>query len=94
MAGPLVWIRWRRVLFVAVLSLVPFPGSAADSQVGAGTSPAGSTPLDITADRIDYRQDQDVYEANGSVLIQQGAIKLMADHATIQTLPELLSCWK
>ena len=91
MAGPLAWVRWQLVLIVAVLSLVPFPGSAADTQAGVGTSPAGSAPLDITAERIDYRQDQDIYEANGSVVIQQGAIKLTADHATIQVLPGILT---
>lgn len=91
MAGPFVWVRWRVFLVVAVLSLVPFPGSAADTRVGAGGSSAGSAPLDITAERIDYRQDQEVYEANGSVVIQQGAIKLTADHATIQALPGILT---
>ncbi|HKU52751.1 MAG TPA: LPS assembly protein LptD, partial [Nitrospira sp.] len=90
-AGPSARIRWRRFLVVAVLSLVPFPGAAADNPGSTGTSPTGSTPLDITADRIDYRQDQDVYEANGSVVIQQGAIKLTADHATIQALPGILT---
>ncbi len=91
MAGPLVWVRWRLFFVVAVLSLVPFPGSAADNRVGAGASPAGSAPLDITAERIDYRQDQEVYEANGSVVIQQGAIRLTTDHATIQALPGILT---
>ena len=91
MAGPLAWIRWPLVLLVAVLSLVPLTGSAADTRAGAGPSPAGSAPLDITAERIDYRQDQDIYEANGSVVIQQGAITLTADHATIQVLPGILT---
>ncbi len=91
MPGPFAWVRWRLFAFVAVLSLVPFPGSAADQQIGAGRSPAGSAPLDIAADRIDYRQDLDVYEANGSVVIQQGAIKLTADQATIQALPGILT---
>ncbi|MCS6302454.1 MAG: LPS-assembly protein LptD [Nitrospira sp.] len=90
-ASPFARIRWRRFLAVAVLSLVPFPGAAADNPGGTGTSPTGSAPLDITADRIDYRQDQDIYEANGSVVIQQGAIKLTADHATIQALPGILT---
>ncbi|HEX6726197.1 MAG TPA: LPS assembly protein LptD [Nitrospira sp.] len=91
MAAPLARVRWWFVLVVAVLSLVPSPGSAADNPTGTGTSPAGSAPLDITAERIDYRQDQDVYEANGSVVIQQGAIRLTADHATIQALPGILT---
>lgn len=91
MAGPLAWVRWQRILIVAILTLIPFPGSAANTHVGAGASPAGSAPLDITAERIDYRQDQDVYEANGSVVIQQGAITLTADHATIQVLSGILT---
>ena len=91
MAGPRARVRRRLFLVVALLSLVPFPGSAADTQSGAGPSPAGSAPLDITAERIDYRQDEDVYDANGSVVIQQGAIRLTADHATIQSLPGILT---
>jgi LPS-assembly protein len=91
MAGRLAWIRRPLVLLVAVFFLVPSPGSAADKQAGAGPSPPGSAPLDLTAERIDYRQDQDVYEANGSVVIRQGAITLTADHATIQVLPGILT---
>ncbi len=91
MVGPLVWVRWRLFFAVAALVVVPFPGSAADNRVGAGTSSAGSAPLDITAERIDYRQEEDVFEANGSVVIQQGTIKLTADHATIQALPGILT---
>lgn len=91
MAGPRARVCRRLFLVVAVLSLVPFPGSAADAQLGAGPSSAGSAPLDLTAERIDYRQDEDVYDANGSVVIQQGAITLTADHATIQVLPGILT---
>jgi LPS-assembly protein len=64
---------------------------AVAKQVGAGGSSSGSIPLDVTAARIDYRQDQDVYEADGSVVIQQGAIRLTADHVTIQVLPGILT---
>lgn len=91
MTGPLAWVRRRLVLTVSVLLLNPFPGSAADHQGVGGTSPAGSAPLDITAERIDYRQNQEVYEANGSVVIQQGTVQLTADHATIQVLPGILT---
>ena len=90
MAGPLAWVRWR------LRSHRRRPRSRSFSRIGgrhsgAGTSPAGSAPLDITAERIDYRQDQAVYEANGSVVIQQGAITLTADHATIQVLSGILT---
>ncbi|OQW34752.1 MAG: hypothetical protein A4E19_17700 [Nitrospira sp. SG-bin1] len=91
MADPLAWVCRRVILILALLTLLPFPGSAADNRTGAGTSSAGTAPLDITAERIDYRQDQEIYEANGSVVIQQGTIKLTADHATIQALPGILT---
>lgn len=71
--------------------LLPLFGSAAHAQLGVGGSPSGSDPLDITAERIDYRQDQEVYDATGSVVIRQGRMKLTADHVTIQTLPGILT---
>lgn len=91
MAGRLACIHRQLVLLVALLLLAPFPGSAAETGVGPGMSSSGSAPLDITAERIDYRQEEDVYEANGSVVIQQGGITLTADHATIQVLPGILT---
>ncbi len=73
--------------FVLVLVFSLFPHSTwAAKQDGSG-----SLPLDITAARIDYRQDQDVYEADGSVVIRQGTITLTADHATLQVLPGILT---
>lgn len=92
MAAP--FARVRRPLFpLMVLLLVLSPLSvqakpkAGDHSSGGG----GAPPLDVTANRIDYRQEQDVYEADGSVVIQQGAIRLTADHVTIQSLPGLLT---
>ena len=92
MTDPLVWFcRCLPVVLVLLLSFLPSSTWAAAKQAGVrGSSPA-SLPLDVTATRIDYRQDQDVYEADGSVVIQQGAIKLTADHATIQVLPGILT---
>jgi LPS-assembly protein len=91
MVDPLLWIcRWL-LLVVTVLFLSPYPGSAAENRVGAGASPASSAPLDITAERIDYRQDTEVYDADGSVVIQQGTMRLTADHVTIQVLPGILT---
>ncbi|MBI3356445.1 MAG: LPS-assembly protein LptD [Nitrospirae bacterium] len=92
MAGPRAWICRRFVLvLVVVLSLCLVPALASAKRVGGGGSSSGSLPLDVTASRIDYRQDQDVYEADGSVVIQQGTIRLTADHATIQVLPGILT---
>ena len=65
--------------------LLPHAGDAA----GTTTSSDGP-PLDITADRIEYLQESEVYEADGSVLVKQGALRLTADHMTIQALPGVL----
>jgi LPS-assembly protein len=90
MTGPVDWIcRATLLALLFLLSFSPGVARAAEKQVGPGG--AGSIPLDVTATRIDYRQDQEVYEADGSVVIQQGAIRLTADHATIQVLPGILT---
>ena len=91
MADPLLWIRCSFLIIGAVGVLFPLPGFAADQQVNSREPVSGSPTLDIMADRIDYRQDQDIYEANGSVVIHQGAVTLTADHATIQALPGILT---
>jgi LPS-assembly protein len=80
----------RHTLLALLLasSFAPDPVWAATKQVGQGPA---SAPLDVTAARIDYRQDQEVYEADGSVVIRQGTIRLTADHATIQVLPGILT---
>ena len=72
--------------------LLPFMAMAAGngaSPVATTTSP-GALPLDITAARIDYLQEQEVYEADGSVVVIQGTMRLTADHMTIQSLPGIL----
>ncbi|QPD04602.1 MAG: hypothetical protein Nkreftii_002376 [Candidatus Nitrospira kreftii] len=90
MADPPAWIfRWS--LLVVLLALSPCPASAADNRSGVGASSSGSDPLDVTAERLDYRQDQDVYDATGSVVIRQGTLTLTADHVTIQVLPGILT---
>ena len=53
------------------------------------TSPEGP-PLDITAERIEYLQEQEIYEADGSVVVNQGTLRLTADHMIIQALPGVL----
>ncbi len=91
MVDPLWRICRQLLLVVTVLFLFSFPGSAAENRGGTGASPASSAPLDITAERIDYRQDQEIYDADGSVVIQQGTMTLTADHVTIQVLPGILT---
>jgi LPS-assembly protein len=75
--------RLMPVLLVSLLSVPAFAaavGSPAQKQ-------SGSPPLEVKADRIDYLQEQDIYEAEGSVVIDQGSVHLTADHVTIQALP-------
>lgn len=71
--------------------LLPLAGDAAENgKPSTATTSPGGLPLDITATRIDYLQDQEVYEADGSVVVKQGALRLTADHMTIQALPGIL----
>ena len=72
--------------------LLPPLGGAAGNGGGspATTTSPGGLPLDITAARIDYLQEQEIYEADGSVVVNQGNLRLTADHMTIQALPGVL----
>jgi len=75
-----------RLMPVLLVSLLSAPAFAA--VVGSpAQKESGSPPLEVKADRIDYLQEQDIYEAEGSVVIDQGSVHLTADHATIQALP-------
>jgi LPS-assembly protein len=65
--------------------LLPHTGGAARTTI----SPE-RPPLDITAERIEYFQEQEIYEAEGSVVVNQGTLRLTADHMTIQALPGVL----
>jgi LPS-assembly protein len=72
--------------------LFPLAGGAEGNggSSSATTTSAGAPPLDITAERIDYLQEQEIYEADGSVMVTQGTLRLTADHITIQALPGIL----
>ncbi|HXC67457.1 MAG TPA: LptA/OstA family protein, partial [Nitrospiraceae bacterium] len=72
--------------------LFPLAGGA-EGNGGSSSAKAtsgGALPLDITSERIDYLQEQETYEADGSVLVTQGTLRLTADHITIQALPGIL----
>ena len=72
--------------------LLPLAGGAVENGGGsaATTTSSGALPLDITAERINYLQEQEIYEADGSVVVNQGALRLTADHMTIHALPGIL----
>ncbi|HKT33662.1 MAG TPA: LPS assembly protein LptD [Nitrospira sp.] len=78
--------RLTRVLLVTLLSIPAWAAAAGPSSQSA----SGSPPLEVKADRIDYLQEQDIYEADGSVVIDQGSVHLTADHVTIQALPGVM----
>lgn len=83
----------RKGLASAVLLLVissPFSAHTAETVSTQGSSSSGALPLDVTAERIDYLQDQEIYEADGSVVVDQGTLHLTADHMTLQVLPGVL----
>ena len=75
-----------------VLGFLPFPAAslalAAESsqQTTVVTPPAAAQQVVITADRIEHFQVTDVYEADGSVVIVQGPMRLTSDHATLFAL--------
>ncbi|HEX2055002.1 MAG TPA: LPS assembly protein LptD, partial [Nitrospiraceae bacterium] len=60
------------------------------AQSKATAQPGAGQPLNITADRIDYLQDLEIYEAEGSVVVTQGTLRLTADHVTVRPLSGVL----
>jgi LPS-assembly protein len=83
MAG--IVTRLCLVSWVMLGILFPYGESAAGT-----TTSSGGPPLDITAERIEYLQELEIYEADGSVVVNQGSLRLTADHMTIQSLPGIL----
>ena len=85
MAGIATRLWMCLVGWLMVGILLPHAGDAA----GTTRSPEGP-PLDITAERIEYLQESEIYEADGSVVVNQGTLRLTADHMTLQALPGVL----
>lgn len=92
MAGIATRLRMCLVGWLMLGLLFPLVGGAAGNGGGsaAKTTSPGALPLDVTAERIDYLQEQETYEADGSVVVNQGTLRLTADHMTIQALPGVL----
>ncbi len=78
-AGVVLACAWWFPVFQAV-------AAESSQQTTMVTPPAASRQVEITADRIEYFQLTDVYEANGSVVIVQGPMRLTSDHATLFSL--------
>ncbi|MGH7205730.1 MAG: LPS-assembly protein LptD [Nitrospiraceae bacterium] len=77
---------------LSVLTAAPPPAFPAQSssQTVVTATPPSAQPLEITGDRIEYHKETEAYEADGSVVIVQGPMKLTADHVTLQVLPGTL----
>ena len=92
MAGIATRLWMCLVSWLMLGMLFPLVGGAAGNGGGkaATTTSPGGLPLDVTAERIDYLQEQEIYEADGSVVVNQGTLRLTADHMTIQALPGVL----
>ncbi|MEX5213946.1 MAG: LPS assembly protein LptD [Nitrospiraceae bacterium] len=81
----LVWVLWLLCPFLALLSA----HSASAQPVAASsvaTSGSANQRVEVTADRIEYLQEVDTYQADGSVVILYGDQRLTADHVTIHSL--------
>jgi LPS-assembly protein len=89
MAGALTRMLGR-LIPVLLLSMVPLQNHPAAAADAASPAASGSPPLEVKADRIDYLQDQEIYEADGSVVVDQGSVHLTADHVTVQALPGIM----
>ncbi len=90
--GPRPWLVTRPFVFLAFLlwsTGIP-SGFAATPEAAPAVSvkpPAPSAqPIQITAEHLEYLQNVDVYEADGSVVVIQGPLRLTADHITLMML--------
>ena len=59
--------------------------SAAESS-SVAVKPTTGSPIEITADQIQYLQNLEIYEAEGHVVVAQAQLRLTADRVTLMTL--------
>ena len=80
-----VWVLWLLCPLLAILSAHSAPAQpiAASS---VATSGSANSRVEVTGDRIEYLQEVDTYQADGSVVILYGDQRLTADHVTIHAL--------
>lgn len=90
MAGVLTRVAGCLIAVLFLGLLFPLRGMTAGASAAASPSGTGALPLEVKADRIDYLQDQEIYEADGSVVVDQGSLHLTADHLTVQSLPGVM----
>ena len=84
--------RFPCILSISILlGLFPLFAPSAWGESTVTTVSPTNQPLTVTAERIDHLQEREVYEADGSVVVTQGNLRLTADHVTINALPGRLT---
>lgn len=82
-------VRPSVLLIILLLVTVGVPAAFSaqeSSQPAVSVKPQSAQPIEITAESIEYLQGVEVYEAEGSVVIVQGPLRLTADHVTLMML--------
>lgn len=80
-----VWILWLLCPLLAILFAHSAPAQPIAAS-GVATGGSANQRVDVTAERIEYLQEVDTYEADGSVVILYDDQRLTADHVTIHAL--------
>ena len=70
---------------------IPKVFAESSPSVSEGSDRASRSPLDITAQQVEFERVTEVFRATGSVVIVQGSLRLTADQATVQKLTGKLS---
>ena len=75
-------------LGLCLVGILTTPALAAKggAQHSIGPKEGSGIPLDLTADKTEFIQNLEIYEAEGNVVIVQGPMRLTADRATMQML--------
>ncbi|OQW62658.1 MAG: hypothetical protein A4S17_01335 [Proteobacteria bacterium HN_bin10] len=71
--------------WMAVFDAIP-SAAAADQSTALSTKAGAGQPIQITAERLTQLAEAEIFEADGSVVITQGPLKLTADHVTVYRL--------
>jgi LPS-assembly protein len=74
------------LLSVLVVAIPPAFSAQANPPKTMSAQSGSTPPIEITAQHLEYLQGTDVYEAEGSVVIVQGPLRLTADRVTIMML--------
>lgn len=73
------------LVFLLAVFLIPIPLRAQEQEIprpnaqGRPVKPE-QLPINLTAERLEYFQDEEAYRADGSVVIKKGSWQLSADH--------------